>query len=138
MNSTVQTRGERNNNPGNIRKDGRTVWKGQLTSGADPSFVTFLDANSGIRALAVILKNYQTKHGLRTLRDIINRWAPPVENNTEAYINAVCTDCSITDSEVVDLAIPSVLVKVVKAIIHHENGRCLYSDDNILQVVKSL
>jgi hypothetical protein len=35
---------------------------------------------------------YQDKHGLRTIRQIVSRWAPPTENNTNAYVRAVAAD----------------------------------------------
>ena len=44
----------------------------------------------GWRAAFVILcRTYYNKHKLRTIRAIITRWAPPKENNTEAYIRRV-------------------------------------------------
>ncbi len=46
----------------------------------------------GIRALARTLISYQVKHGLRTIRQKIGRWAPASENDTVAYIKAVCED----------------------------------------------
>lgn len=121
-----QTRGERNNNPGNIRKD-PTVWKGEVPS-ADASFEAFDNAEDGIRALAKILIVYQRKHGLKTVRQIINRWAPPVENNTSAYVDAVCAEMGVSPDVEILLDSPSILFIIVKAIIRHENGRVLYAD----------
>ena len=44
----------------------------------------------GWRAAFVILcRTYYGKYKLRTIRDIVTRWAPPKENNTEAYIRHV-------------------------------------------------
>ena len=44
----------------------------------------------GWRAAFVILcRTYYNKYKLRTIRAIITRWAPPKENNTEAYIRRV-------------------------------------------------
>src|SRR3569832_2780970 len=81
------TRGLRNNNPGNIRKTA-TDWRGEVV-GSDSAFETFATPEAGIRALAVLLRNYQRKYGLRTVRAIITRYAPPSENNTESYVSAV-------------------------------------------------
>lgn len=119
------TRGERNNNPGNIRLSSAS-WQGK-TQGADAAFETFISPEYGIRALAVLLRTYQTKYGLRTVRQIINRWAPPSENNTLAYIRAVATEMGVTPDQVIDLNNPDTLGTLCAAIIHHENGRVIYS-----------
>src|SRR3569623_1819955 len=81
------TRGRRNNIPGIIRKTA-TDWRGEVV-GSDSAFETFATPEAGIRALAVLLRNYQRKYGLRTVRAIITRYAPPSENNTESYVSAV-------------------------------------------------
>src|SRR4051812_38910947 len=91
------TRGIINANPGNIdRGKPPTAWLGLATPAemtpeqkAEKRFAVFRSPEYGIRALAKLLQTYQSKHGLRTVRGIINRWAPPVENNTGAYVNAV-------------------------------------------------
>src|SRR3569833_2151599 len=81
------TRGLRNNNPGNIRKTA-TDWRGEDV-GSESAFETFATPEAGIRALAVQLRNYQSKYGLRTVRAIITRYAPPSEKNTVSYESAV-------------------------------------------------
>ena len=40
-------------------------------------------------AFRPLCHTYYGKYKLRTIRDIITRWAPPKENNTEAYIRRV-------------------------------------------------
>ena len=65
-------RGWRNNNPGNIRLTG-THWLGMSDKQTDGVFVQFQTATYGIRAMAVILKNYQDRHGIRTLGGVISR-----------------------------------------------------------------
>ncbi|MBO4550328.1 MAG: structural protein P5, partial [Bacteroidaceae bacterium] len=91
------TIGQRNNNPLNIRKVRGTHWKGEVIK-ASPSrgglegspFVQFETAEWGIRAAFCILETYKRKYQAVCVEDIISRWAPPSENNTKAYINAVC------------------------------------------------
>lgn len=125
---TVTPRGIRNNNPGNIRYDG-TLWQGQVGQG-DGAFIIFVDPEHGIRALAKVLIAYQAKHGLTTIGQMINRWAPPVENDTDAYVIAVCKACSASPNNPYTLT-PSRLATLAKAIIHQENGEQPYSDDVI-------
>ena len=82
-------RGIRNNNPLNIRRSG-DKWQGLKTLQEDKEFFQFETIEWGWRAAFVILcKTYYGKYKLRTIRDIVSRWAPPKENNTPAYIRHV-------------------------------------------------
>ena len=91
------TLGERNNNPLNIRKVPGTHWKGELPQSTPPLggdggglFVRFETIEFGIRAAFVLLRTYSAKYDANCIRDIISRWAPPTENDTEKYIKNVC------------------------------------------------
>lgn len=53
------------------------------------SFVTFLTVAYGYRAAWKLLANYHRYYHLCTLRQVINRWAPPHENDTSAYVRNV-------------------------------------------------
>ena len=90
--------GERNNNPLNIRKVPGTHWRGEVEAlpqrgsgeGAAGAFVQFRSILWGLRAAFCILNTYREKYNLVCVEDIISRWAPPSENDTKAYIEAVC------------------------------------------------
>ena len=88
------TRGELNCNPLNIRRVAGTTWKGSLTPDPSPKgegrFVQFESVEYGIRAAFVLLHTYSAKYHANCIRDIISRWAPPTENDTERYIQNVC------------------------------------------------
>ena len=85
----MEPRGIRNNNPLNIRKS-KDNWQGLRTLQEDREFCQFSSMAYGWRAAFVILcKTYYGKYKLKTIRAIITRWAPPKENNTEAYIRRV-------------------------------------------------
>jgi hypothetical protein len=118
------TRGERNNNPGNIRLSA-SAWRGKVQS-RDPEFETFDAPSNGIRALAKLLLAYQCRHGCRTVRQIIERWAPPSENATAAYVVDVARALGVAPDAALDCAEPAVLVALARAVIRHENGRCVY------------
>lgn len=118
-------RGIRSNNPGNLRATGES-WQGM--TGADGGFVTFESAQSGVRALARTLLTYQDKHGLNTLEGIIGRWAPPGENNTKAYVQAVADAIGFEPTTPLDLKDAKVLQSLTRAIIGHENGSQPYAD----------
>ena len=117
-------RGIRNNNPGNIRISGVT-WEGQ--TGDDGAFVKFSSPEFGIRAMARTLINYQRIHGLNTVSEIISRWAPDNENNTEAYIDSVADSMGVFSWWPFDVEDAEKLTGLVHAIIKHENGIQPYS-----------
>ena len=79
-----------------------------------------------------LLLNYQRLHGLNTVRKIINRFAPPNENDTGAYVNAVSKALNVGPDEAI--AVEDRLHGLVRAIIKHENGFAwsnYYSDQQI-------
>jgi hypothetical protein len=85
----MEPRGIRNNNPLNIRKSA-DKWQGLSTLQEDREFFKFVSMEWGWRAAFVILcRTYYGKYGLKTIRDIVSRWAPAKENNTPAYIRHV-------------------------------------------------
>lgn len=127
-------RGVRNNNPGNIRSTVSDTWEGQ--TGTDGSFAIFESPEFGIRAMGRTLMNYERIYGLNTVSEIISRWAPSNENNTEAYIDAVADDMGKFTWWPLDLEDADVLTKLIKAIIKHENGIQPYSDDLIARGVR--
>ena len=85
-------RGIRNNNPLNIRRSA-TRWQGAREEQKDKSFVQFKSMAYGYRAAWKILQSYYERFSRQgkpfTVRNIISRWAPPTENDTEAYIISV-------------------------------------------------
>ena len=127
---TRPPRGIRNRNPGNIRRS-RDRWRGLAPLQLDPEFCVFEAPVWGIRAMAVILRNYQRRHGLRTVAQIIGRWAPPTENHTSAYVSAVAKAVGLSPRAVVDLKDRAKLHALIAAIIHHENGMQPYDPDTI-------
>ena len=93
MKKTHIPRGIRNNNPLNIRHS-TDRWRGIRAKQTDPAFVQFTSMAMGYRAAWRILKSYHQRF-LReqrpfTPRNIIHRWAPHTENNSVAYLRAVC------------------------------------------------
>ena len=95
MSEVKLPRGLRNNNPLNIRLSSDR-WQGQIApspSGegrGEAEFCQFESMEYGWRAaFRLLCHTYYGKYKLRTIRDIISRWAPPKENNTPAYIRYV-------------------------------------------------
>lgn len=128
-------RGIRNNNPGNLEFSKSNPWAGQ--TGDDGRFAKFETPEHGIRALGRNLLSYQ-RQGIDTVGDIINRWAPPSDNNnTDAYIKAVCDQLGVAADEPLDASNPDTLKALCAAIIHHENGSQPYSDQQLASGVSA-
>ncbi|AXF38929.1 internal (core) protein [Escherichia phage Vec13] len=114
----MATRGIRNNNPGNIRVS-KDQWEGM--TGDDGAFVTFDSPESGVRALGKNLLSYG-RRGYDSIEKIINRWAPPNENDTKAYIDSVVAATGIPATQSLDLSDPDTLSSLAQAISFHETG----------------
>jgi hypothetical protein len=76
----------RNNNPGNIRWNPKI--KG-VVGKDDRGFAIFSSKYAGLAAIRSLLNGY-IKKGYNTIELILNRYAPPTDNNnTEAYIQFI-------------------------------------------------
>lgn len=122
-------RGVRNNNPGNIRWG--SPWQGLVKNGKlqDASFCLFTDAAYGIRAIAATLITYYDKRKAKdgskidSIREVIERWAPPNENDTPAYANQIARVLQVSpDSETLNLHDYRTMRALVEGIIRHECG----------------
>lgn len=115
--------GIRDNNPGNLRyiADPMRAWNGQV--GDNQGFGVYDTPADGVRAMSHQLQE-DFANGDTTLADLITTWAPPTENNTGAYIDAVAGQTGLDPNAPLDLYphLPS----VVAAIIQHENGEQPY------------
>lgn len=135
---TELPRGVRNNNPGNLeRLNPRAGWNGALPDDqlTDPRFEQFTTATWGLRALGMTLLAYQLRHGCRTPRTLIDRWAPPIENDTTSYVAQVALALGVGPDDRVDLCNPADLQRAVVAIIRRENGQQPYPDDLISSAI---
>lgn len=129
-----QSRGFRNRNPGNIDHVPANRWQGLADPPLEPAppgggrarFARFVSHEYGIRALALLLTTYQDRHGLRTIRGIVSRWAPGNENDTEAYIAGVARRMNRHPRDALDLHAHADLYPLVDAIIRHELGGMPY------------
>ena len=105
----MATLAEMNNNPLNLRPlPGGQRWEGQVDvhhNDVSGAFCIFADNTWGIRAAVVNMRSY-VRAGIKTLREVIYRWAPPnvpeeiakgVGNHTEAYLSRVCAQTGLPD-----------------------------------------
>ena len=126
-------RGIRNNNPGNIKRG--QPWKGLSTAQAvlDDTFCVFRRAHWGIRAMVRTLRTYKLKHQLRTVRQLISRWAPAGEENPhlDNYIQFVATWLGVGPDQVIDPMDYTIGYGLVESMTHFENGVQPYTRETI-------
>ena len=115
------SRGLTNCNPGNIRQS-KTRYKGERRPSRDSEFKEFESMAYGYRAMFVLLDTYSRCYGLCTIRQMLNRYAPPVENFTEGYIRFVSEKTGIAPDEIVNSRAARDMVPIVAAMSQIENG----------------
>ena len=124
MVSTTTPRGLRNNNPLNIRISNNN-WKGKVVPSKDPMFETFESMEYGIRAAFIIIRNYIKKYNLKTVGKIIQRFAPPTENNLLNYISYVGMYSGLDRCDEVSFENKEQMVKLLHAMSFYEIGKYL-------------
>lgn len=120
MTTNKLPRGLRNHNPLNIRIG--NDWQGEKHPNTDGLFEQFIDDTWGYRAAFKLLFRYFKKYHRTTVRQIINSWAPPVENNTTSYCTRVATKCSISPDAIINPLNKSMMCDLVQAMAIVENG----------------
>lgn len=130
----LNTSGYKGCNPLNVRASS-DKWRGSIGQ-SDNGYVIFSTPMDGIRAAATVIKNYGTKYGINTVRDIVSRYAPASENPTDDYIANVCKGTGYQPDEKLDTKNPEVLKKLVTAMMKQEIGDVPYSEETINEGVQ--
>lgn len=125
-------RGIRNNNPGNLNFVGQA---GATRENGSGRFAAFGSAQEGLAALANQLDIYR-RRGIDTVQAIISKWAPPSENNTGAYVDRVSRALGVSPTDRLNMLDPSVMSRMMDAIIRHENGMNPYGSDMLMSAAK--
>lgn len=121
----MPTRGERLNNPGNIRITNQN-WIGKIQPSSDQDFEQFDTPEHGIRAMGKIILTY-FHNGINTIEGVINKWAPPSENPTDAYIENVCSRSGYNSTAPLMFTSLDDLAPVIMGMIDQEQGGCIYT-----------
>lgn len=117
----MESRGLRNNNPGNIRKN-NIRYEGEVFPSQDAHFKQFVDMTHGYRAMFVILYTYQKKYGLMNLEQFVMRYAPPSENNSNQYVKNVSKWSGHSSRAHLNTRTKSDMMPLVAAMSKMENG----------------
>ena len=98
---TSPSLGIKNHNPLNIRYVKANKWLGLSKTTPNVSgFCKFDCVDYGLRAAILLILTYIRKRGCVTPRQIITRWAPPSENDSQAYVRTVCSISHLASNEV--------------------------------------
>lgn len=117
----MTVRGIRNMNPGNIRLG--ESWLELRMKQTDPDFCQFTSMTYGCRALLKLLRTYVEKRGCTTIRKVVERWAPPSENDTTSYVLSVAAACRRDADERLPVDVdPLIYLDLARAIARHECG----------------
>lgn len=119
------TRGERNNNPGNLNFAGQRG--AHLEAGSNGRFAAFNTPEDGLSALKNQLTLYNTRDHLDTVSDIISKYAPASDNNhTADYIEAVAQKLHAGKDQHLGKLSPAAMAAIMHGIIGVENGHDRY------------
>ncbi|CAI0818517.1 lytic transglycosylase [Serratia proteamaculans] len=140
--SASAPRGIRNNNPGNLNYVGQNG--AALENHATPRFARFNSAFEGFAALGKQIKAYYNGTSkaagyqkLQSVEDIISRFAPASENNTQGYIDKLSKMLGVGRGESLNIHDPQVLATLMNGITQIENGKNPYAPEMVLKAAQS-
>ena len=111
-------------NPMSIRQ-GNQNWEGETgtySSKGSGDFVEYESPEYSFRAADKLLTNYSDLYGLNSVRGILNRYAPPEDNNpTEEYIDFVSTQAGIDPDQELDLNNPEIRSAILSPMAQFES-----------------
>ena len=81
------------NNPLNVRYNPLNHWRGQ--NGSTRGFCNFVHEYYGVRAAMYLLFRSYKKKNIVTYAEMIRRYAPDTENDTNKYVNFICDKLSV-------------------------------------------
>lgn len=116
------SRGLDNCNPGNLRLSA-VRYKGEIRPSRDRQFRTFESMAWGYRAIFVLLHTYSVRYKCKTLRSMVERYAPPVENDTDGYLRFVSMRAAVHPDCEVDTLDHRMMTAIVSAVSLIENGK---------------
>lgn len=119
-------RGIRNNNPGNI-EDGPFARSQPGYKGSDGRFAIYDSPEAGTAAKTALLGSYGRK-GINTVEGVVNRWAPPTENDSGSYAQFVSQKLGVDPRAPLDMGDPGTLSRLSAAIAERENGQTAPAD----------
>ena len=114
----------RNNNPGALMPGGKLA--------------QYKTPEEGLAAIDKNLAIYGKK-GVSTLSDVISKWAPPSENDTNSYIAHVAKVTGLDPNQKIDLSNPLIRHQISAGIVQQENGtKAIYQSSGKTQIAPAM
>ena len=114
----------RNNNPGALMPGGKLA--------------QYKTPEEGLAAIDKNLASYGKK-GVSTLADVISKWAPPSENDTNSYIAHVAKVTGLDPNQKIDLSNPLIRHQISAGIVQQENGtKAIYQSSGKTQIAPAM
>ena len=131
-------RAVRNCNPLNIERNAKNKWQGLVPESemtpeqaAEKRYEVFRSPVWGFRAGAILMIAYQDRNDIDTIAGVVRKWAPPIENDAGAYINAVCKQTGFGPAVALNFHSYDHIAPVIKAMSIHEGGGWRFSDRDL-------
>ena len=142
LNNPKVARGLRNNNPGNLITT-TVAWQGKIplnkNTDQNKKFEQFENVYYGIRAM---IRQFITDigRGKNTVKLLITKYAPPIENDTDAYINSVAKTLGVSPSQKLTEINSTFLLRLARAVLKVELGKdhVLLTDADIVKSITML
>lgn len=131
---TGTPRGIRNNNPGNLNYAGQAG--ATIEGGPNGRFAVFGSMADGIAALYRQIQIYFSR-GTNTIESIVKKYAPAGDgNDVFSYINSLVKSTGKGANEILSSSDMSVIFKLLKGIIGHENGSGYITDNQLMSGIQ--
>ena len=108
-------------------------WQGK--TGVRKGFVEFMNKEYAIRAWLLLMRTYR-RRGLTTIRQIVTTFAPPKENNTEAYIDYVCSQTKYNAGYALEADSTYILLGIAMAAMETSTVLHYHEIYNVMQTFK--
>lgn len=127
-------RGINNNNPLNVEWGDN--WDGllPLAQRTDARFAQFVSMPYGVRAAAIILRNYQRLYNIRTIAGAVLRWDQDPGDNVTAYIAVVSSYMDRSPADALDFEDRATVFSYLRGAMREEIGvpaSLLVSDSDV-------
>ncbi|GER92917.1 hypothetical protein A45J_0648 [hot springs metagenome] len=125
-NKTVRDGGDpnwRTNNPGNLVSDtleGKKYGIGKFKNDAVHNFAIFPDMETGEKAMKEYIKR---KFGEKTIQEMMEKYAPPKHNDTEAYIKSIQKQTGLDTNRKISELSSGEFERLRNTIKKHEGGQ---------------
>jgi hypothetical protein len=111
------------NNPGNIRYNPKNQWRGLANPPEKNGYCAFTDPLWGLRAMCIIIAGYKEKYGVINIDMLIDKWAPPGDDNpTDEYAAYVAQKAGFDPTQNIDLHDADTLSRIIPGMCMFENG----------------